>query len=124
MIFAAMATIFASGTIAPMVANGQVAVGTCGVARTAVSREAISTDTSYPGARPFNGPRALVFEVRPAVSGTARLTLSSGSTGNASLGHMDIFDGAVSNGSAVGTDPSRATLVYKTSCLHVIKFHH
>ena len=26
--------------------------------------------------------------------------------------------------SAVGTDPSRATLVYKTSCLHVIKFHY
>ena len=31
----------------------------CGAARTVVSREPISTDTVYPGARPFNGPRTL-----------------------------------------------------------------
>ncbi|MBQ3287891.1 MAG: hypothetical protein IJH50_00600, partial [Kiritimatiellae bacterium] len=71
-----------------------------GVKRTVLSRETISTDTSSPGARPFNGPRALAFVVRPAVSGTARLTLSSGSIGNASQGHMDGFDGIVSNGVA------------------------
>ena len=72
----------------------------CGAARTVVSREPISTDTTYPGARPFNGPRTLTFEVRPAVSGTARLTLSSGSAGSAWQGRMDGFDGVVSNGIA------------------------
>ena len=73
---------------------------TSGEKRTVLSREVISTDTSYPGARPFNGPRSLAFEVRPAVSGKARLTLSSGSIGNASQGRMDSFDGTVSNGVA------------------------
>ena len=68
--------------------------------RTVLSREAISTDTSYPGARPFNGPRSLAFELSSAVAGTAKLTLSSGSTGNASQGHMDSFNGVVSNGIA------------------------
>ena len=72
----------------------------CGAERTVVSREPISTDTTYPGARPFNGPRTLVFEVSPAVSGTARLTLSSGSLGSAAKGRMDGFDGVVSNGVA------------------------
>ena len=72
----------------------------CGAARTVISREPISTDTTYPGARPFNGPRTLTFEVSPAVSGTACLTLSSGSAGNAWQGRMDGFDGVVSNGVA------------------------
>ena len=70
------------------------------VLRTVVSREPVSTDTVYPGARPFHGPRTLTFEVTPAVSGTARLTLSSGSFGNAAQGRMDGFDGVVSNGIA------------------------
>ena len=70
------------------------------VKRTVLSRETVSTDTSYPGARPFNGPRSLAFELSPAVTGVARLTLSSGSIGNASQGHMDSFDGIVSNGIA------------------------
>ena len=73
---------------------------TSGEKRTVLSCEAISIDTSYPGARPFNGPRALAFEVNPAVSGTAQLTLSSASIGNASQGRMDSFDGVVSNGVA------------------------
>ena len=68
--------------------------------RTVLSREEISTDTSHPGARPFNGPRSLAFEMTSAVTGTAKLTLSSGSIGNASQGHMDSFNGVVSNGIA------------------------
>ena len=72
----------------------------CGLPRTVVSREPVSTDTVYPGARPFHGPRTLTFEVNPSVSGKARLTLSSGSFGNAAQGRMDGFDGVVSNGVA------------------------
>ena len=72
----------------------------CGLPRTVVSREPVSTDTVYPGARPFHGPRTLTFEVNPSVSGKARLTLSSGSFGNAAQGRMDGFDGIVSNGIA------------------------
>ena len=72
----------------------------CGLPRTVVSREPVSTDTVYPGARPFHGPRTLTFEVSPAVSGKARLMLSSGSFGNAAQGRMDGFDGVVSNGIA------------------------
>ena len=71
-----------------------------GAKRTVLSRETVSTDTAYPGARPFNGLRSLAFDVSPSASGTTRLTLSSGSIGNASQGHMDSFDGVVSNGVA------------------------
>jgi len=43
--------------------------------RGTVSREPISTDTTYPGAAPFNGAERLVFAVEPAFSGTAEVEL-------------------------------------------------
>ena len=48
-----------------------------GTVRDTVSREPISTDTTYPGAAPFNGADRLVFAVEPAFSGTAEVELVS-----------------------------------------------
>ena len=48
------------------------------VPRRVVSREPISTDTMYPGAKPFPGARRLCFRVEPPFDGTAKLTLSRG----------------------------------------------
>ena len=66
--------------------------------RDVLSEEAISTDTTYPGARPFPGAEALVFAYRPAVTGKARLVLSTESQGSAAQGRMLTFESAGTNG--------------------------
>ena len=48
------------------------------VPRTVVSREAISTDTMYPGAAPFPGAKSLVFKVEPRFSGKATVNMEGG----------------------------------------------
>lgn len=71
------------------------------IPRTVSSREPISTDTTYPGARPFHGPESLAFVVDPAVDGPFTLTLSYGSSGTASQGHMTNFAASASRGRIV-----------------------
>ena len=70
------------------------------VPRTVVSREAISTDTMYPGAAPFPGAKSLVFKVEPRFSGKATVKLSHGSTGAVGAGIIENFTADVTNGIA------------------------
>lgn len=67
------------------------------VARTVRSVEPISVDTTYPGAAPFPGAKSLTFMLSPAFRGTATLTLSHDSRGNA-------MQGAITNLTARTTD--------------------
>lgn len=71
--------------------------------RTVVSREAISTDVTYPGAAPFPGAESLAFAFEPAVDGPVALTLSYGSVGTAEQGWKTNFT-AVAAGGRVAFD--------------------
>ena len=76
------------------------AVASNAVARTVVSREAVSVDTGYPGAAPFRGAEKLTFKVATAVSGRATLVLSTESQGAAAAGRRVRVPAVVSNGVA------------------------
>jgi len=62
------------------------------------SVEPISIDTTYPGAEPFPGARALTFTVAPAFSGTATLVLSYDSSGNVMQGAMTNLTASTTGG--------------------------
>jgi len=66
--------------------------------RNVVSREPISLDTTYPGAKPFPGPEELVFRCTPAYSGRATVVLAYGSAGSVTQGAMKYVAGVFSNG--------------------------
>ena len=66
--------------------------------RTVASVEPISTDTMYPGAKPFPGAEAIALTVQPAVSGTATLRLSYDSKGAAYQGTMTNFTARMTGG--------------------------
>ena len=68
--------------------------------RNVCSLEPISTDTTYPGAKPFPGAERLAFKIEPAFDGSAALELSTESTGSAMQGKRLHFHAAVSNGVA------------------------
>ena len=71
------------------------------VPRRTLSVEPISTDTQSPGAPPFHGAKELVFQVEPAVTGKATLTLSTESQGNAQQGKMVEYKGDAIDGRIV-----------------------
>jgi len=50
--------------------------------RNVVSREAVSTDTTYPGAAPFHGADRLTFQVEPAFRGTAEVEVVTDPVGS------------------------------------------
>lgn len=68
------------------------------VVRTVCSREPIPTDTAYPGAKPFPGAEFLAFQIEPAFSGKAALTLSTESAGEAWRGRKSTYHADVTNG--------------------------
>lgn len=68
------------------------------VARPVRSVEPISVDTTYPGAAPFPGAKALTFTVSPAFRGTATLVLSYDSSGNAMQGAMTNLTASTTDG--------------------------
>ena len=67
-------------------------------ARDVVSIENISTDTTYPGGRPFPGAEELRFKYLPAVTGNLKLVLSTESQGTAAEGRMLTFSAVGTNG--------------------------
>ena len=68
------------------------------VARTVRSVEPISVDTTYPGAAPFPGAKSLAFQLSPAFRGTATLSLSHDSHGNAMQGAMTNLTACTTDG--------------------------
>lgn len=68
--------------------------------RKVVTRELISTDTTYPGAVPFPGADRLSFKINPSVQGPVTLTLSHGSKGTADQGVLTRHQSVSSNGVA------------------------